>query len=47
MTTTLEAPAVNNMIQVHNHGHVHLEDSMGTDLHIVNNARVSFASSAP
>ena len=42
MTTILEAPAVNNMIQVHNHGHVHLEDSMGTDLHIVNNARVSF-----
>lgn len=30
------------MIAVHNHGHVHLEDSMGSDLHIVNNARVSF-----
>ena len=29
-------------IQVHNHGHVHLEDAMGSDLHIVNNARVSF-----
>src|ERR671920_135460 len=29
-------------ISVHNHGHVHLEDSMGGDLHIVNNARVSF-----
>lgn len=42
MTTILEATDVKNMIQVHNHGHVHLEDSMGTDLHIVNNARVSF-----
>jgi thymidylate synthase (FAD) len=29
-------------VAVHNHGHVHLEDSMGSDLHIVNNARVSF-----
>lgn len=36
------APPVRNMIAVHNHGHVHLEDSMGSDLHIVNNARVSF-----
>ncbi|MCW2974055.1 MAG: Thymidylate synthase thyX [Thermoleophilia bacterium] len=35
-------PAVANLINVHNHGHVHLEDSMGSDLHIVNNARVSF-----
>ncbi len=35
-------PDVDNFIAVHNHGHVHLEDSMGTDLHIVNNARVSF-----
>ena len=35
-------PAVDNLISVHNHGHVHLEDSMGSDLHIVNNARVSF-----
>lgn len=42
MTTTLEHPQVENIIKVHNHGHVHLEDSMGTDLHIVNNARVSF-----
>lgn len=42
MTTTLEHPQVENLIKVHNHGHVHLEDSMGTDLHIVNNARVSF-----
>lgn len=36
------APAVDRIIQVHNHGHVHLEDAMGSDLHIVNNARVSF-----
>lgn len=42
MTTTLEHSQVENLIKVHNHGHVHLEDSMGTDLHIVNNARVSF-----
>lgn len=35
-------PDVDDFIAVHNHGHVHLEDSMGTDLHIVNNARVSF-----
>lgn len=42
MTTLLEQPTVDNLISVHNHGHVHLEDSMGTDLHIVNNARVSF-----
>jgi thymidylate synthase (FAD) len=42
MTTILEQPQVENLIKVHNHGHVHLEDSMGTDLHIVNNARVSF-----
>lgn len=27
---------------IHTLGHVHLEDSMGSDLHIVNNARVSF-----
>lgn len=39
---TTDAPAMARMIFVHNHGHVHLEDSMGTDLHIVNNARVSF-----
>lgn len=39
--TTTAAPA-QNFIAVHNHGHVHLEDSMGSDLHIVNNARVSF-----
>src|SRR3954471_16790966 len=42
MTTILEHPQVENLIKVHNHGHVHLEDSMGSDLHIVNNARVSF-----
>jgi thymidylate synthase (FAD) len=43
MTTLTETPAsVDRLIQVHNHGHVHLEDSMGSDLHIVNNARVSF-----
>lgn len=30
------------MRPVHGLGHVHLEDSMGSDLHIVNNARVSF-----
>jgi thymidylate synthase (FAD) len=41
MTTSTE-PQIDNFIAVHNHGHVHLEDSMGTDLHIVNNARVSF-----
>jgi thymidylate synthase (FAD) len=40
--TTATAPQVDNIIRVHNHGHVHLEDSMGSDLHIVNNARVSF-----
>lgn len=34
--------ATNAFISVHNHGHVHLEDAMGSDLHIVNNARVSF-----
>lgn len=39
---TVAAPQVANLIHVHNHGHVHLEDSMGSDLHIVNNARVSF-----
>src|SRR5262249_12658581 len=37
-----EQPAVENLIHVHDHGHVHLEDAMGSDLHIVNNARVSF-----
>lgn len=41
MTTSTLAPA-EHTISVHNHGHVHLEDSMGSDLHIVNNARVSF-----
>jgi thymidylate synthase (FAD) len=41
MTTSTE-PRIEQFIAVHNHGHVHLEDSMGTDLHIVNNARVSF-----
>lgn len=37
-----DSPPTDNFIRVHNHGHVHLEDSMGSDLHIVNNARVSF-----
>lgn len=41
MTSSTLAP-VDRLIAVHNHGHVHLEDSMGSDLHIVNNARVSF-----
>jgi thymidylate synthase (FAD) len=41
MTSSTMAPA-EQLISVHNHGHVHLEDAMGTDLHIVNNARVSF-----
>ncbi|MCZ4496350.1 MAG: Thymidylate synthase thyX, partial [Thermoleophilia bacterium] len=40
--TTSELAAIERLINVHNHGHVHLEDSMGSDLHIVNNARVSF-----
>lgn len=40
--TTATATPTDKFIAVHNHGHVHLEDSMGTDLHIVNNARVSF-----
>lgn len=43
MTTTdtsTQAPV--NTIELHGHGHVCLEDSMGSDLHIVNNARVSF-----
>lgn len=40
--TTATAVPTDKFIAVHNHGHVHLEDSMGTDLHIVNNARVSF-----
>jgi thymidylate synthase (FAD) len=39
---TLIAPSDASTIQVHNHGHVILEDAMGSDLHIVNNARVSF-----
>ncbi len=30
------------MTQIHEHGHVVLEASLGSDLHIVNNARVSF-----
>jgi thymidylate synthase (FAD) len=42
MTTLARDSDVANLINVHNHGHVHLEDSMGSDLHIVNNARVSF-----
>lgn len=42
MTTLARDSEQANLINVHNHGHVHLEDSMGTDLHIVNNARVSF-----
>lgn len=37
-----EAAPSTNFARVHNHGHVHLEDWMGDDLHIVNNARVSF-----
>jgi len=37
-----DAPPSQNFVRVHNHGHVHLESSMGDDLHIVNNARVSF-----
>jgi thymidylate synthase (FAD) len=41
MIDTKQAPA-DTFIAVHNHGHVHIEDSMGSDLHIVNNARVSF-----
>ncbi len=40
-------PAIDHFISVHNHGHVHLEDSMGSDLHIVNNARVSFDQESP
>lgn len=40
--TTLEQLPTERTIQVHNHGHVILEDAMGSDLHIVNNARVSF-----
>jgi thymidylate synthase (FAD) len=40
--STLTEPTVDRMIHVHNHGHVQLEDWMGSDLHIVNNARVSF-----
>ena len=39
-TTTI--PQLDRFITLHNHGHVHLEDWMGSDLHIVNNARVSF-----
>lgn len=43
MTTAADASTtIPQLVHVHNHGHVHLEDSMGTDLHIVNNARVSF-----
>ncbi|MCW2950194.1 MAG: Thymidylate synthase thyX [Thermoleophilia bacterium] len=42
MTTLMGETATAHLIHVHNHGHVHLEDSMGSDLHIVNNARVSF-----
>ena len=38
----VEAPPSERFIPVHNGGHVHLEDAMGSDLHIVNNARVSF-----
>ena len=40
----VDAPtaAPERTISVHNHGHVVLEDAMGSDLHIVNNARVSF-----
>lgn len=34
--------STDDIVHVHNHGHVRLEDSMGSDLHIVNNARVSF-----
>lgn len=34
------------MIRVHNHGHVALDDTMGDDLAIVNNARVSFNDSS-
>jgi thymidylate synthase (FAD) len=40
--TNATTEAVERLISVHNHGHVHLEDTMGSDLHIVNNARVSF-----
>lgn len=40
--TSPTAATVDRLISVHNHGHVHLEDWMGGDLHIVNNARVSF-----
>lgn len=32
------------MVKIHNHGHVALDDHMGSDLEIVNNARVSFNS---
>jgi thymidylate synthase ThyX len=38
----MESALVTRRIDVHNHGHVVLEDAMGSDLHIVNNARVSF-----
>jgi thymidylate synthase (FAD) len=37
-----EAVPTSRFERVHELGHVHLEDSMGSDLHIVNNARVSF-----
>lgn len=40
--STASDPSIDRIVRVHNHGHVHLEDAMGSDLHIVNNARVSF-----
>lgn len=42
MSSLTVTPPPTRFRNVHNHGHVHLEDSMGDDLHIVNNARVSF-----
>jgi thymidylate synthase (FAD) len=46
MSTSTE-PRIDRFVPVHDHGHVHLEDSMGSDLHIVNNARVSFDQESP
>ncbi len=42
MTSSIAAAPPARFRQIHSLGHVHLEDSMGSDLHIVNNARVSF-----
>jgi thymidylate synthase (FAD) len=40
--TAVAAPESTRRIELHEHGHVVLEDALGSDLHIVNNARVSF-----